>query len=120
MMSGIGEVLIGYRVDPQVGPLIVLASGGILAELLEDRAVRLAPIDLTTAQAMIAQVKGARRLAGYRGMAPGDLPALARAIVALSQLAVSDPAISEAEINPLIVRSQGEGVVAVDALVRWR
>jgi len=120
MVSGVGEALVGYRVDPQVGPLIVLAVGGVLAELFDDRAIRLAPVDLTSAAAMIDQVKGLRRLAGYRETRAGDLPALARAIVALSELALHDRAISEAEINPLIVRHEGEGVMAVDAVVRLR
>jgi succinyl-CoA synthetase beta subunit len=65
---------------------------------------------------MIAEVKGIAALSGFRGRPAGDLEALAQAIAALSQLA-SDPAISEAEINPLIVRGQGQGVMAVDALV---
>ena len=66
---------------------------------------------------MIAEVRGFVPLAGYRGKPAGDLDALARAIVALSQLA-DDAAIAEAEINPLMVRPAGEGVIAVDALVR--
>jgi succinyl-CoA synthetase beta subunit len=58
-------------------------------------------------------------VAGYRGKPAGDLDALAQALVALSQLAVyGGPTVAEAEINPLIVRAKGEGVIAVDALVR--
>jgi succinyl-CoA synthetase beta subunit len=117
MTSGLGEVLIGYRVDRDVGPLIVLAAGGVLAEIERDRSLRLAPVDLDTAREMIAEVRGLVALAGYRGKAKGDLEALAQAIVALSQLA-SEADVAEAEINPLIVRPAGEGVVAVDALVR--
>jgi len=119
MTAGVGEVLIGYRVDPDVGPLVMLAAGGILAEIHRDRSLRLAPVDLTEAQAMIGEVAALKALAGYRGRPVGDLNALAQALVALSQLAVADgPAVAEAEVNPLIVRSQGQGVVAVDALVR--
>ena len=66
---------------------------------------------------MIAEVRGLVPLTGYRGKPKGDLAALAQAIVALSQLA-DDHAVIEAEINPLIVRPEGQGVVAVDALVR--
>jgi acetate---CoA ligase (ADP-forming) len=116
MIAGIGEVLIGYGVDPEVGPLIMLAMGGVLTEIYRDRVLRLAPVDPAAARAMIAEVKGIAALSGFRGRAAGDLDALAHAIVALSQLA-SDPTIIEAEINPLIVRAQGEGVMAVDALV---
>ena len=117
MVAGLGEVLIGYRVDRDVGPLVLVAVGGVLTEIERDRSLRLAPVDLATAHEMIAEVRGLKIFAGYRGKPAGDLDALARAIVALSQLA-GDPAIAEAEINPLIVMPSGQGVIAVDALVR--
>jgi acetate---CoA ligase (ADP-forming) len=115
LVSGLGEVLAGYRVDPDVGPLVMVAAGGIHTEIYADRSLRLAPVDLASAREMIGEVKGLRLLAGYRGKPAGDLAALARAIVALSQLA-GDDSIAEAEINPLIVKA--EGVLAVDALVK--
>jgi acyl-CoA synthetase (NDP forming) len=119
MIAGLGEVLIGYRIDADVGPLVMLAAGGILAEIHRDRSLRLAPVDLAEAQAMIGEVAALKALAGYRGRPHGDLDALAQALVALSQLAVADgPAVAEAEINPLIVLPKGQGVIAVDALVR--
>src|SRR5262249_46464045 len=117
MLSGLGEVLVGYRVDRDVGPLIMVAAGGVLAEALRDRSLRLAPVDLDTAREMIAEVRGLLPLSGDRGRPMGDLDALAHAIVALSQ--VGDDVL-EAEINPLIVRRAGEGAVAVDALVKLR
>jgi acyl-CoA synthetase (NDP forming) len=119
MLSGLGEVLIGYRLDADVGPLVMLAAGGILAEIHRDRSLRLAPVDLAEAQAMIGEVAALKALAGYRGKPAGDLDALAKTLVALSQFAVIDgPAVAEAEVNPLIVRPKSEGVVAVDALVK--
>jgi acyl-CoA synthetase (NDP forming) len=119
MISGLGEVLIGYRLDRDVGPIVMVAAGGIFTEIYRDRSLRLAPVDLVTAREMIAEVRGLTRLAGYRGLPMGDLGALAQAIVALSRLAVlGGPAIQEAEINPLIVRPEGLGVMAVDALVK--
>ena len=117
MVSGLGEVLLGYRVDRDVGALIMVAAGGVLTEIARDRSLRLAPIDLATAHEMIGEVRSLIALAGYRGRPAGDLDALAHAIVALSRLA-DDASITEAEINPLIVRPAGEGVVAVDALVK--
>jgi acyl-CoA synthetase (NDP forming) len=117
MISGIGEALIGYRVDREAGPLIMVAAGGVYTEIYRDRSLRLAPVDLPTAYAMIAEVKAFATLKGFRGKPAGDLDALAKAIVALSQLALqNDPVIAEAEVNPLIVRE--DGVVAVDALVK--
>jgi acyl-CoA synthetase (NDP forming) len=119
MAKGVGEVLIGYRVDPQVGPLVMLAAGGVLTEIYRDRSMRLAPVDIDTAREMIGEVKAMQALAGYRGMPAGDLDALAAAIAALSRLALpGELQVAEAEINPLIVRAAGEGVVAVDALIR--
>jgi acyl-CoA synthetase (NDP forming) len=119
MVSGLGEVLIGYRIDRDVGPTVMLAAGGVLAEILRDRSIRLAPVDLAEAKAMIGEVTALKGLAGYRGKEPGDLDALAQALVSLSRLAVHDgPAVSDAEINPLIVRPKGQGVVAVDALIK--
>jgi succinyl-CoA synthetase beta subunit len=117
MISGVGELLIGYRVDPDVGPLIMVAMGGVFTEIYRDRSLRLAPVDLTAAHEMIAEVRGLATLKGVRGKPAGDLDALAQAIVVLSRLA-DDPAVVEAEINPLIVRAAGDGVVAVDAVVR--
>jgi acyl-CoA synthetase (NDP forming) len=116
MVAGIGEVLIGYRVDADAGPLVMLAAGGVFTELYQDRALRLAPVDRDTAQAMIAEVKALKAVAGFRGKPAGDLDALADAIVRFSQFAAI-PDVLEAEANPLIVRTAGQGVVAVDALV---
>jgi acyl-CoA synthetase (NDP forming) len=117
MISGLGEVLVGYRVDPDVGPLVMVAAGGVYTEIYCDRSLRLAPVDLATAQEMIAEVRGLAPLAGYRGKPKGDLDAVARAIVALSRLA-DQPDVVEAEINPLMILPAGQGVVAVDALVK--
>jgi acyl-CoA synthetase (NDP forming) len=119
MVKGIGEVLVGYRIDAQVGPMVMLAAGGVLTEIYRDRSLRLAPVDLDTAKEMIGEVKALQALAGYRGRPRGDLHALASAIMALSELArIDNPVVAEAEINPLLVREEGAGVVAVDALVR--
>ena len=117
MASGLGEVLLGLNRDPTVGPVVVLGLGGLLAEIHDDVALRLAPVDLATAKAMITEVKGLALLRGYRGQPAGDLDALADAIVAFSALAAAAQ-VSEAEINPLIVKADGEGVIAVDGLVR--
>ena len=91
-----------------------------LAEIYRDAALRIAPVDAATALEMIEEVKGLAPLRGYRGLAKGDLAALAAAIAALSdlaRLAAGTPLVLEAEINPLIVRAEGAGVVAVDGLV---
>jgi acyl-CoA synthetase (NDP forming) len=117
MASGLGEVLVGYRVDPDVGPLVLVAAGGVLTEVYADRSLRMAPVDLATAHRMLAEVQGIAALRGHRGAARGDLDALAELIVAVSSLA-GQATVVEAEINPVLVRAAGEGVVALDAVVR--
>ena len=116
MESGLAEVIVGYRRDAQVGPVVVLGLGGVLAEVYRDIALRLAPVSADAALGMVREVKGLAPIRGYRGLPRGDLQALAHAVAALSQLAALDE-IAEAEINPLIVKREGEGVVAVDGLI---
>ena len=110
-------MLIGFRRDPDVGPVVVLAAGGVLAEIYRDRSVRTAPVDLAQARSMIGEVRGLAVASGFRGAPRGDLEALARAVVAVSQLATSVPSVVEAEANPVLVLAEGDGVVAVDAVV---
>lgn len=118
MRKGLTEVLVGYRIDPDAGPIILLAAGGIWAEVMRDRSIRLAPVSVETAREMIGEVKLLQTVSGLRGKAKGDLEALAHTISNLSQLALQ-PAhgVLEAEVNPLMVLPEGEGVLAVDALV---
>jgi acyl-CoA synthetase (NDP forming) len=114
MERGLGEAIVGYRDDPVVGPLVLVGAGGTLAEIYRDFALACAPVSEAEALAMIEQVKGLAPLRGYRNLPKGDLAALARAVSALSRLALAPGRpVAEAEINPLIVRQRG--VVAVDA-----
>jgi len=118
MQRGLAEVIIGYKRDAEVGPVVMLGVGGILAEIRRSVAVRIAPVDEAEAAAMIAELPDLRVLSGYRNLPRGDVAALAKAVSRLSYLAaVADPAVAEAEINPLIVRGEGRGVVAVDGLI---
>ena len=118
MRRGVGEAIVGFRRDPEVGPLVSVGVGGQLTEIYRDVAVRVAPVDLHTARAMIAEVRGFAPLRGYRGLPRGDLEALAQAVVAVSRLAhVAEPSVVEAEVNPLLVGAAGEGVHAVDAVI---
>ena len=119
--TGIAEVLLGYRLDPEVGPIVILGSGGVMAEVLDDVAVGMAPMNSNQALDLITQVKGLTLIQGYRGQPKGDVGALVKAIVAISDLAISEGAqVTEAEINPLLVKLDGQGVVALDGLVVCR
>jgi acyl-CoA synthetase (NDP forming) len=117
MESRLLELILGYRNDPLVGPTIILGAGGITAEISPDFAIRLAPVTLAQAHAMIDEVRITKLIKGFRGLPKGDCEALAQAVVAFSRLAtVSGVNIVEAEINPLFV--QANKVLAVDGLVR--
>ena len=111
-MAPLAELLLGFRVDPVFGPVVMLAPGGVDAELGVERAVRLAPVNRQTARGMIAELTLSRRLAGYRHVPPADVEALADAIARFSR---PGETVVEAEINPLAVLR--EGVVALDGLV---
>ena len=117
MESRLLELILGYRNDPLVGPTIILGAGGITAELSPDFAIRLAPVSLEQAHAMIDEVRVTKLIKGFRGLPKGDCEALAQAVVAFSRLAaISGANVLEAEINPLFV--QANKVLAVDGLVR--
>jgi acetate---CoA ligase (ADP-forming) len=120
MERGLAEVIVGYKIDPQVGPVIVLGIGGTLAEIYKDFAIRIAPVGISDARAMIEEVRGLAVIRGYRGLPRGDCEALAQAVAAMSQLALLEGrTVTEAEINPLIVKPEGQGVVAVDGLIAF-
>jgi acetate---CoA ligase (ADP-forming) len=114
MESGLAEAIVGYRDDAVVGPVVLVGAGGVMTEVYRDYVLRVAPVSETEAGEMIEQVKGFAGIRGFRNLPRGDVRALARAVSALSRLALAKE-IREAEINPLIVKA--DGVVAVDALI---
>lgn len=119
MVHGVGEAMVGFRHDPLAGPVVVLSAGGVLAELYEDRSVRAAPVDRDTAYDMVRDVVSLRAFQGYRGLPRGDVDALVDVVVAMSRIGVATQgAVVEAEVNPVVLLPEGQGVRAVDALVR--
>ncbi|MGF1553124.1 MAG: acetate--CoA ligase family protein [Paracoccaceae bacterium] len=118
-MAGEGvDVILGMRSDPVFGPVVLVGLGGIFTEVLGDVALRRAPFDAATAHDMIASLKGAALLRGARGAAPADVDALAGAVARFSQFAAHHVgAVESAEINPLRVMAEGEGCLALDALI---
>ncbi|MFO0989700.1 MAG: acetate--CoA ligase family protein [Alphaproteobacteria bacterium] len=116
---GLAEVAIRFERDPAAGPIVTLAMGEGMEELYDDRAVRPAPIDRAAAYAMIDEVRGLVRLRGYRNRAAGDLEALAQALVAMSSFAlITAPRVLAAAVDPLLVRGEGQGIVALDGWMR--
>ena len=115
MPQGI-EMVVGARVDPLFGPLVVVGLGGILVELLEDTALAPAPVTHDEALALLAQLKGARLLDGFRGMPAVDRNRLAEVICRVAAFAADHrDAIAELDVNPLICA--GDSITAVDALI---
>ena len=118
MVPGGVEVIVGIKYDPQLGPMLLFGSGGIMVEVYNDVTLRHCPISRSEALEMIAEVKGSKLLRGFRGRPPADVEALADTLVRVSHMAVHlDGYLAELDINPLMVLPAGQGVKAVDALV---
>ena len=109
------ELILGLRRDPQFGPAVLVGLGGVLTEVLDDVAIRLAPIDVAAAEAMLDDLRGAQLLRGVRGRPAVDRAAVVSMLVALGRLGVDRPDILEVDLNPVI--ASAGGAIAVDALV---
>ena len=117
--DGIAEVLIGVTVDAQFGQVLVLGSGGVLTELWQDSVSLLPPWNSERIEAALATLKVARLLDGFRGKPRGDRGALLDNVLAVTAYAGANvERLLEIDVNPLIVRPEGRGAVAVDALIR--
>jgi hypothetical protein len=115
-MRGGVEVLVGTHNDPVFGPVVTVGVGGVLAELVAEVSVRLAPVSHAEANAMLRGTRLARLLQGYRGARPADVDALARQIVALSEVAWANRGhIDSIDLNPVLALP--EGAYALDALI---
>jgi acyl-CoA synthetase (NDP forming) len=112
------EMILGVQHDGVFGPTVLLGLGGIFVEVLRDVTFRIAPFGLEEARAMIGELRGKAILEGARGKPPGDLDALAETLSKLSLFAAAQKGqFSSIDINPLLVRPKGKGVVALDALI---
>jgi acyl-CoA synthetase (NDP forming) len=109
------ELILGIRRDPLFGAAVLVGLGGVLAEVLDDVAIRLAPVTPRVAMSMLDDLRGRRLLEGVRGRPGIDRAAIAEMLVALGRLGVERPDVLEIDLNPVIA-SPG-GALAVDALV---
>ncbi len=117
MVDGALETLVGVVNDPAFGPVVAFGLGGVLAEVLHDMSYRVAPFDAVEARSMITDLRARALFDGVRGGAPLDVDALATALERVSTLAwCLRDRLQELDINPLLVRPAGQGVIAVDAL----
>jgi acyl-CoA synthetase (NDP forming) len=111
------EMIVGARNDPEWGPVVLAGFGGVTAEILQD--VRLITPDLSedAIVAELMQLKSAALLRGYRGSPALDVTALARLIRSIVSILLAEPSLIELDLNPVILHPEGEGVVALDALM---
>jgi acetyltransferase len=115
------EVVVGMLNDAQFGPTIMFGLGGVLVELMQDVAFRVLPISDFDARAMINETKGSILLNGYRGMAQMDIDGILTTLIKVSRMCTDlKDHIQELDINPLMVYPAGQGVRAIDALIRTK
>ncbi len=116
MIEGGVEMILGARIDPVFGPVVLVGLGGVFTEVLKDVSFRAAPVCSATAMEMLEELKGVALLKGARGEEPADIVALADAISKLSIFAAAHAdAIDSVEMNP--VRAMPDGAIALDALI---
>jgi acyl-CoA synthetase (NDP forming) len=111
------EMMVGAKRDPSWGTVLLVGLGGIWVEALGD--VQLLPVHADEAQIVeaVRKLRSAKLLAGFRGVPPADIEALAQAAMAIGRLMQSVPELTEIDINPLMVHAKGQGVTALDALI---
>ncbi len=112
------ELILGAIEDPQFGRVLLIGAGGILVEVMRDRALVLPPLSPEIARRWIAQTRIFRALQGVRGRPPVDLDALVDCLMRFDALLHACPRIAEIDINPLVVSSQG--TLALDARIVLR
>lgn len=108
------EVLVGMNRDPQFGPLVTFALGGIYVEILKDATFRVAPFSESEAREMLEEIRARALLEGVRGKPPVDQDAIVDVLLRIGQLVQDFPEIVELDINPVIVYEKGQGAMPID------
>jgi succinyl-CoA synthetase beta subunit len=119
MVPGQRELVVGLNRDPQFGPCVMVGIGGIMTEVFQDTAFRMAPLDMVEAKDMTEDLRFKTILGAFRGQKPVDMDILCRTLIAVGQIGLELETISELDINPMIITPEGR-LVAVDALVVLR
>jgi acetyltransferase len=112
------EVIVGFKREKGVGPVVMFGMGGVQVEALKDVSFRMAPISGAGAARMVRQIHSFPLLAGSRNVPAADLAAIEKLLIAVSQIAVDLPEIAEMDLNPAIVYPQGQGVKVVDVRIK--
>jgi len=117
MVKGGKEMIIGSKLEPGMGPVVMLGMGGIYVEILKDVTFRLAPLTNQEANGMISSIKTKKLLDGVRGEKPSDINKLSECIQRLSQLVTDFKEIKELDMNPVLVMEDGEGCKILDVRI---
>ena len=117
MVKGGKEMIIGSKLEPGMGPVVMLGMGGIYVEILKDVTFRLAPLTDQEADDMISSIKTKKLLDGVRGEKPSDISKLSECIQRLSQLVTDFTEIKELDMNPVLVMEQGDGCKILDVRI---
>lgn len=112
------EVVLGVKRDESFGPIFMFGLGGVFVELFKDVSFAMCPLSPERARQMIADTKAATWLRGFRGQPAADVEALVDVMVRISQFAAKhSSSLEEMDINPVVVLPEGEGVIALDAVI---
>jgi len=117
MVKGGKELIIGSKLEPGFGPVIMLGMGGIYVEVLKDVTFKLAPVTSKEADDMISEIKTQKLLQGVRGEKPSDIAKLSECIQRLSQLVTDFTEIKELDMNPVLVMDKGKGCRILDVRI---
>lgn len=110
------ELMVGLRVDPQFGPLMIVGLGGVMTELMKDVTVTMLPVSARQIEAMLPRLRGFAALGGFRGAPPVDMARLTEILLRISEFAMDQGGrLAEMDVNPLICTA--DRIVAVDALI---
>jgi len=116
MVAGKRELVVGLHREPQFGPCVMLGIGGVLTEIINDTSFRIAPFDAVEAMDMTGELRAEKIFRAFRGEAPVDMPSLCHCLTAVGRIGEELPAVSEIDINPLIITPRG-ALKAADALI---
>jgi acetyl-CoA synthetase len=117
--DAVAEVIVGVHRDAQFGLALTVGAGGVFVELLQDTVTLLLPVTRADVREALASLKTWPLVCGYRLRPEGDVEALLDAVMAIAAYAQANSAgLEELDVNPLLVRPRGRGVLAVDAMIR--
>lgn len=115
MCFGEAEILIGMKRDSVFGPTVVIGAGGVMVELLQDYSLRICPVTREDVAEMLNELKTYKLLSGYRGRPETDIEAIIDVVMQVSRMSAELEDLEALDLNPVLVRAKGKGVVAVDA-----